>query len=126
MNPDLNQDVDGEEDTTGGKKKKRKRTNKKNLAKLKELRREFMERCVSPSYHAYNSFSLNGEVSLTNLRDTILAEEEDHVYKNTRSRAAKKKKGPPILIPKTKKSAPLSQSLPSAVVNAVQDSGMTP
>ena len=39
-----------------GKKKKRKRTNKKNLAKLKELRREFMERCVSPSYHAYGSF----------------------------------------------------------------------
>lgn len=51
-----------------GKKKRKKRANKRAVAKLKELRRNFMERCVSPNYSRVSRLQLNGEINLTNLK----------------------------------------------------------
>mmetsp|Transcript_30349 Transcript_30349/g.40340 ORF Transcript_30349/g.40340 Transcript_30349/m.40340 type:complete len:190 (+) Transcript_30349:106-675(+) len=118
-------DGDGDEETAGGKKKKRKRANKRTVAKLKELRKEFIERCVSPSFHSSNRIHFNGNIQLTNLRDIILAEDEDAVFKNTRSRAAKKNKGPPILLPKKKEQQTPKVSLPGVNMDAVHP-GMLP
>ena len=83
------------ETTEGGeepknKKKRKKRANKNTVAKLKEVRREFMDRCVSPGYQKINRVHLNGEVTLTNLKGQ---DEADGVYNNTRSK--KKMKLPP-------------------------------
>lgn len=66
---------------------------------MKEMRKEFMDRCVSPTYHNINRLQLNGEVVITNMKKVIAAqEEEDAVYKNTRSKKGKKKgvKGMPM------------------------------
>lgn len=42
---------DGEEDADRqGKKKRKKRANKRTVAKMKEMRKDFMDRCVSPEY----------------------------------------------------------------------------
>lgn len=49
----------GEDDETQQKKKK-KRANQRNLAKIKEARKAFMERCVSPTYDQTNDKQYNG------------------------------------------------------------------
>lgn len=46
-----------------------------------------MERCVSPSYKNSKKLQLNGQITLTNLREKA---EEDAVYKNTRSKKSMK------------------------------------
>ena len=63
------------------------------MAKLKEMRKDFMERCVSPIYHSVNCLQLNGEVKLFNLKNFNFEAEEDAIYKNTRSKKGKGKKG---------------------------------
>ena len=76
----------------GPKKKRKKRANKNQVAKLKAARRDFMNRCVSPSYELTKRCQLNGQVSLTNIRDVEFG--SDAVYKNTRSGKNKEKKAP--------------------------------
>ena len=76
-----------------GKKKRKKRANKRTVAKLKEIRKEFIERCVSPSYHQTNRLQLNGEITIVNHKK-LTEQGEDAVYMNTRSRKGAKKKGP--------------------------------
>ena len=44
-----------EEDGEGkGKKKRKKRANKRTVAALKEMRKDFMDRCVSPEFNRIN------------------------------------------------------------------------
>ena len=64
---DEDDDGDEEGDRTG-KKKRKKRANKRTVAKLKEMRKDFIDRCVSPNYHRVSRLQLNGEVFLTNLK----------------------------------------------------------
>jgi len=84
-----------EEGDRTGKKKRKKRANKRTVAKLKEMRKIFIERCVSPSYHTTKQRQLNGEINLVNLKTAFDADSErDAVYKNTRAKKGKGKKGP--------------------------------
>lgn len=77
-------DDDGGEDGAG-KKKRKKRANKRTVAKLKELRRNFMDRCVSPNYSRVSRLQLNGEICLTNLKQYFCSL-PDAPYMNTRSK----------------------------------------
>ena len=76
---------DGEDGA--GKKKRKKRANKRTVAKLKEARRTFMERCVSPNYSRVSRLQLNGEINLTNLKHYFCSlPDSDAPYMNTRSK----------------------------------------
>lgn len=88
---DVEAEAEGEEDGERGqgKKKRKKRANKRNVAKLKEIRKDFMDRCVSPEYDRINRKQLSADVNLVNLKN--FAEQDDAVYKNTRSRGKGKK-----------------------------------
>ena len=71
------------EETKGGKKKRKKRASKATVANRKAIQKNFMERCVSPSYNYSKKIQHNGQITLTNLREKA---EIDAVYKNTRSK----------------------------------------
>ena len=68
-----------------GKKKRKKRANKRTVAMLKQIRKDFMDRCVSPNYQRANRLQLNGEISLRNLKG-LSNDELDAPYLNTRSK----------------------------------------
>ena len=70
-------DGDEEEDKTTGKKKRKKRPNKRALAKLKEVRKDFMDRCVSPSYRRIGNYRHNAELSLKNVCKMKSPSEQD-------------------------------------------------
>ena len=65
---------DEEEGARQGKKKRKKRANKRDVAKLKEMRKDFMDRCVSPEYDRISRVQLNAEVNLTNLKGIEIEE----------------------------------------------------
>ena len=51
------------------------------------MRKEFMDRCVSPSYHNSSRHQLNGEINLINLKHIGGGSPgKDGVYMNTRSK----------------------------------------
>ena len=84
---------EGEDQANPAKKKRKKRINKNAIAKLKEARKSFIDRCVSPSFRRTSKLQLNGEISLVNHKK--MKDEPDAVYKNTRSGANKANKGSP-------------------------------
>ena len=77
-----------------GKKKRKKRANKRTVAMLKQMRKDFMDRCVSPNYQRANRLQLNGEITLRNLKG-LAGEELDAPYLNTRSKKKTHKKPQP-------------------------------
>ena len=92
-----NEDVDVDE---GGdrKKKRKKRANKRQVAQLKEVRKDFMERCVSPGYNRISRVQMNADLKFQNFKKVM--EEEvanQEKIKNARlanaKAAAKGKKG---------------------------------
>jgi len=87
------------EDGVQGKKKRKKRANKRTVAKLKEMRRDFMDRCVSPNYVRVSRLQLNGEIALRNLKGLGVngPEPNSAPYMNTRSKNVKKE--PPVMVP---------------------------
>ena len=85
----------GQEDEDGdrqGKKKRKKRANKRQVAKLKEMRKDFLERCVSPEYDRINRVQLNADLKLRNFKN-VMAEEQENVRKNRARLRGKGKKG---------------------------------
>ena len=83
----------------GGKKKRKKRANKRTVAKLKELRKDFIDRCVSPHYFITNRLQLNGEITIRDLKNIDMSREPDAPYRNTRNRKGAKKAQPPPPMP---------------------------
>ena len=108
---------EGEEGERPEKKKRKKRASKKTVAKLKEVRKDFMNRCVSPEYKRINRIHLNAEVSLINLKGLDL-DNDDAVYRNTRSKGRGGKNGDTNKDGQQTKDQPEKKSADTSVVNS--------